>query len=123
MFVVVVDGRSENARPAGLLSGLLGISHAGKVKEVLKCLPGKAFCRAVKTGGVTAIAVISVFISLFLQGCYNRIIKSTKNVPFFISLFWHGEGRRGRTVQTNRTNGTNRTGGRRIDCSRGGWEE
>ena len=29
-------------------AGLLGISHAGKMKEVLKCLPGKAFCRAVR---------------------------------------------------------------------------
>ena len=91
LFVVVVDGRSENARPAGLFAGLLGISHAGKIKEVLKCLPGKAFsravitqvrgyiganlflypffCRAVITGGITAIAVISVFISLLQQGC------------------------------------------------------
>ena len=41
----------ENARPAGLFAGLLGISHAGKIKEVLKCLPGKAFCRG-KVGGV-----------------------------------------------------------------------
>ena len=51
LFVVGVDGRSENARPARLFAGLLGISHVGKIKEVLKCLPGKAFSRAVRTGG------------------------------------------------------------------------